>query len=158
MRFPRMLALGAVAVVLLSACSLGGGSKPTIKIGSVGFDEARVMAEVYAQVLEANGYTVDRAGIGLGARPVVAPAIESGQIDLQPEYIGSRLGYYGGTAGGDAAANLTALQPLADAKGLTVLNYTPAIDTNAFVVRADTAQQFGLSKMSDTTAVQGQLK
>ena len=51
------------------------------------------MAEIYAQALEANGYTVDRAGIGLGQRPVVAPAIESGQIDLQPEYIGSRLGY-----------------------------------------------------------------
>src|SRR6476620_10651724 len=78
MRLSRMLALGAVSLALVSACSLGGGSKPTIKIGSVGFDEARVMAEVYAQVLEANGYTVDRTGIGLGARPVVAPAIESG--------------------------------------------------------------------------------
>src|SRR3954454_21634686 len=108
---------------------------PSIKIGSVGFDEARVMAEVYAQVLEANGYTVDRTGIGLGARGVVAPAIESGQIDLQPEYIGSRISYYGGTPSGDSAANLTALQTLANAKGLQVLNYTPAIDTNAFVVR-----------------------
>jgi osmoprotectant transport system substrate-binding protein len=153
-----MLALGAASIVLLSACSLGGSSKPTIKIGSVGFDEARVMAEIYAQALEANGYTVDRAGIGLGARPVVAPAIESGQIDLQPEYIGSRLGYYGGTPTGDAAANLAALQPLANAKGLTVLNYTPAVDTNAFVVRPDTASQFKLTKMSDTTAVQSQLK
>ncbi len=158
MRFSRMLALGAASIVLISACSLGGSSKPTIKIGSVGFDEARVMAEIYAQVLEANGYTVDRAGIGLGARPVVAPAIESGQIDLQPEYIGSRISYYGGTPTGDAAANLAALQPLADAKGLTVLDYTPAVDTNAFVVRADTASQFNLTKMSDTAAVQSQLK
>jgi osmoprotectant transport system substrate-binding protein len=158
MRLSRMLALGAATVVLLSACSLGGSSKPTIKIGSVGFDEARVMAELYAQALEANGYTVDRTGIGLGARPVVAPAIESGQIDLQPEYIGSRLGYYNGTPTGDAAANLAALQPLANAKGLTVLNYTPAVDTNAFVVRPDTAQQFNLSKMSDLAAVQTQLK
>src|SRR3954468_17485630 len=66
---------------------------PPIKIGSVAFDEARVMAELYAQVLEANGYKVDRAGIGLRQRPVVAPAIESGQIDLQPEYIGSRISY-----------------------------------------------------------------
>lgn len=158
MRFSRMLALGAVSAVLVGACSLGGGSKPTIKIGSVAFDEARVMAELYAQQLEANGYTVDRAGIGLGARPVVVPAIESGQIDLQPEYIGSRLTFYGGTATGDAAANFAALQPLANAKGLTVLNYTPAVDTNAFVVRADTASQFNLTKMSDTTAVQTQLK
>ena len=50
MRFPRTLALGASILVLLSACSTGGGSKPTIKIGSVAFDEARVMAELYGQV------------------------------------------------------------------------------------------------------------
>ncbi len=93
MRLPRMLALGAAGLVLLSACSLGGGSKPTIKIGSVGFYEAKIMAEIYAQDLEANGYTVDRTGIGLGDRSVVAPAIENGQIDLQPEYIGSRISY-----------------------------------------------------------------
>ena len=66
------------------------GSKPAIKIGAADFDEARVMAEVYAVALEAKGYAVDRAGIGLGQRPVIAPAIESGQIDLQPEYIGSQ--------------------------------------------------------------------
>jgi len=157
------------------------------------------MAELYAQVLEANGYTVDRTGIGLGTRSVVAPAIESGQIDLQPEYIGSRISYElansqpsgapssaassgapasasisyppsapaasapaasGGITGptGDSATNLTNLQSLLAGKNLTVLDYTPAVDTNAFVLRADTAQQFSLAKMSDTAAVQTQLK
>ena len=159
MRNSRRLALGATLLALIvGACGSGGGSKPTVKVGSVGFAEAKVMAEVYAEALEANGYTVDRAGIGLGARPVVAPAIESGQIDLQPEYIGSRLTYEGGSPTGDSAANFSALQPKLSAKHLTALNYAPAIDTNAFVVRADTAAQYNLAKMSDTTAVQGQLK
>jgi osmoprotectant transport system substrate-binding protein len=159
MRISRRLALGATLLALVvGACGSGGGSKPTVKIGSVGFDEARVMAEIYAQALEANGYTVDRAGIGLGARPVVAPAIESGQIDLQPEYIGSRLGHEGGAPTGDSAANHAALQQKLNAKNLTVLAYTPAIDTNAFVVRPETAEQFGLSRMSDTAAVQDQLR
>jgi osmoprotectant transport system substrate-binding protein len=166
MRNSRMLALGAVALVLVGACGLGGGGKPTLKIGSVGFDEARVMAEIYAQTLEANGYTVDRAGIGLGQRPVVAPAIESGQIDLQPEYIGSRLSYElkaspnpsVPNSGPDSAANLANLQTMLTPKNMTALNYTPAIDTNAFVVRAETATQFNLTKMSDTAAVQDQLK
>ena len=90
MRLTRMLALGAAGLVLFSACSLGGGSKPTIKIGSVGFYEAKIMAEIYAQQLEANGYTVDRTGIGLGDRSVVAPAIESGQIDGQSSGTASR--------------------------------------------------------------------
>jgi osmoprotectant transport system substrate-binding protein len=166
MRLNRRLALGAMLLALLSACNSGGGSKPTVKIGSVGFDEARVMAEIYGQALEANGYTVDRAGIGLGTRDVLAPAIASGQIDLQPEYIGSRLGYelkQNATAAphgpsGDAAANQSNLQTALNSKSLTVLDYTPGQDTNAFVVRADTASQYNLSKMSDTTAVQAQLK
>jgi osmoprotectant transport system substrate-binding protein len=158
MRLSRRLTLGAMALALIvGACSSGGGSKPTIKIGSVGFDEAKVMAEVYAQVLEANGFTVNRDGYGLGTRSVVAPAIESGQIDLQPEYIGSRLGYEGGMPGSDPAANLSALQQKLNAKNLTALNFTPAVDTNAFVVRADTATQFNLVKMSDLAAVQDQL-
>ena len=159
MRLSRRLALGAMALALvISACSSGGGSKPTIKIGSVGFAEAKVMAEVYAQALEAKGFTVNRDGFGLGQRPVVAPAIESGQIEMQPEYIGSRLAYEGGASGPDSQTNWTSLQAKLTAKNMTVLNYTPAIDTNAFVVRQDTATQFDLSKMSDLAAVQSQLK
>ena len=72
MRLSRRLALGASVLALaLSACSTGGGgaspgtsgatSGATIKIGSDGFDEARVVAEVYAQALEAAGFKVDRA-------------------------------------------------------------------------------------------------
>ena len=161
MRNYRRLALGAMLlslVTLTGACSSGGGSAPTIKIGSVGFDEARVMAEIYGQALQAKGYTVDMTGVGLGTRDVVAPAIESGQIDLQPEYIGSRLAYEGGTPTGDSQTNEQDLQQKLNAKNLTVLDYTPAEDTNAFVVRPDTASQFNLTKMSDTTAVQDQLK
>ena len=159
MRMSRMLALGATLLVLLSACSSGGGSKPTIKIGSVGFAEAKIVAELYAQDLEANGYTVDRTGVGLGDRKVLLPALESGQIDLQPEYIGSGLAYYApNTSTGDPKANQTALQAALTPNNITVLDYTPAQDQNAFVVRPDTATQFNLTKMSDLTAVQTQLK
>jgi len=186
MRLPRMLALGASTLVLLSACSTGGGSStptpaattaapptassapasatptaasPTIKIGSAGFYEAKIMAEIYAQALEAHGYTVDRAGIGLGARAVTNPALESGQIDLEPEYIGSDLASYEpGKQTGDPTQNMDNLQAVLATKGITVLPFSPAVDTNAFVVRPATASQYNLVKMSDTTAVQNQLK
>jgi osmoprotectant transport system substrate-binding protein len=161
MRLHRALALGASMLVLLSACSTGGGSKPTIKIGSDGFYESKLMAEIYGQALEANGYTVDRTGIGIGTRKVSAPALESGQIDLKPEYIGSGLAYYEpGKQTGDPAANEAALQSVLNGKGggITVLNNSPAADQNAFVVRQDTATQFHLTKMSDLAAVQSQLK
>jgi osmoprotectant transport system substrate-binding protein len=161
MRMTRWVALGASLLVLLSACSTGGGSKPTVKIGSDGFYEAKLMAEIYAQALEANGYTVDRTAIGIGARKVSAPALESGQFDLKPEYIGSGLAYYEpGKQTGDPAANAAELQTVLTGKGggITALNYSPAADQNAFVVRKETADQLHLAKMSDLTAVAAQLK
>jgi len=177
MRIARTLALGASLLVLVSACATGGGSTsapsaasspggasasdPTIKVGSDGFYEAKLMAEIYAQALEAAGYKVDRTGVGMGARKVSAPALESGQIDLKPEYIGSGLAYYQpGQQTGDPAANQKALQAVLATKGggITVLDYSPAADQNAFVVRKETADQLKLAKMSDLGAVQGQLK
>lgn len=159
MRHFRKLALGASLLALaISACTTGGGSSP-IKIGSDGFYESRLMAEIYAQVLEANGYKVER-NLGLGARPVTAAAIESGQIDLKPEYLGSGLGYYDKTKPtGDPATNQKELQTILTGKGggITVLGYTPGQDTNAFVVRSDTAAQFNLKKISDLSAVASQL-
>jgi osmoprotectant transport system substrate-binding protein len=161
MRTTRWLALGASLLVLLSACTTGGGGKPTIKIGSDGFYEAKLVAEIYGQALEAKGYTVDRTAIGIGARKVSAPALESGTFDLKPEYIGSGLAYYEpGKQTGDPAANATELQTVLNGKGggITVLAYSPAADQNAFVVRKETADQLKLTKMSDLTAVAGQLK
>ena len=162
MRLSRTLALGASMLVLLSACSTGGGGsgKPTIKIGSDGFDEARVVAEAYAQVLEAAGYTVDRAGIGLGTRKVTAAALESGEIELKPEYIGSGLVFYGGAATNDPAKNQTELQAKLTSVGggVTVFNYTPGQDTNALVVTKETADANNLETWGDLAAVAGDLK
>jgi osmoprotectant transport system substrate-binding protein len=171
MRRFRMLALGASMLVLLSACSTGGGSpqpttgpssagKPTIKLGSDGFYESKLMAEIYGQELEAKGYTVDRTSIGLGTRKVTAAALESGKFDLKPEYIGSGLAFYAGTATGDPAANAASLQTILTGKGggITVLNYSPAADQNAFVVTKATADAKHLATLSDTTAVASQLK
>lgn len=169
MRFNRALALGASVLVLAGACSTGGGGSPSasaaakapVKIGSVGFSEARVVAEAYAQVLEANGYTVNRDGIGLGERKVLLPALESGQIELQPEYIGSGLASgYGGTASSDPAKNKADLQAVLNGKGggITVLDFTPGVDTNALVVRKETADEHKLTKWSDLTAVADKLK
>ena len=54
----------------------------------------------------------------------------------------------------------TALNAIIATKGggMTALNYAPAQDQNAFVVRKETADQFKLTKMSDLTAVASQLK
>jgi osmoprotectant transport system substrate-binding protein len=142
-----------------SAAPTAATTNPTIRLGSDGFYEAKLMAEIYGQALEKGGYTVDRTAIGIGARKVSAPALESGQFDLKPEYIGSGLAFYQpGKQTGDPAANLAALQGAVSLKHISVLAFSPAADQNAFVVRKETADQFKLTKMSDLTAVQAQLK
>ncbi len=157
MRKLRMLALGASMLALaLSACSMGGGGT-TVKIGSDGFDEARVVAEIYAQTLEAAGFTVNRDGIGLGARAVTKAALESGQINLKPEYIGSGLvAGYGGEATNEGDTNLQRLQEKLTPLNITALDYTPGQDTNAFVVTQATADQYG-TKLSDYGEVENEL-
>ena len=157
MRKLRMLALGASMLALaLSACSMGGGGT-TVKIGSDGFDEARVVAEIYAQSLEAAGFTVNRDGIGLGARAVTKAALESGQINLKPEYIGSGLvAGYGGEATNEGDTNLQRLQEKLTPLNITALEYTPGQDTNAFVVTQATAGQYGTS-LSDYGEVENEL-
>lgn len=159
MRTSRALALGAALLVAIAACTPGGGSKPSIRIGSDGFYESALMAEIYAQVLEANGFPVERK-LKLGSRKVRQPALEAGEIDLAPEYLGSGLGFYDASKiSSDPAANKAALQAILAGKGggITVLGFTPGEDANAFVVRRDTAAEHGLAKMSDLAAVQDEL-
>ena len=151
-----LVVLGLIAV----ACGggAGGGEKPEISIGSDNFYESRLMAEIYAQVLEADGFTVVR-NFGLGSRQERAPAFEEGQVDLVPEYVGSGLGYYDSTQiTGDGDTNRERLAALMEEKGVRVLDITPGEDTNAAVVRADTAEELGLASMNDLAAVQDQLR
>ena len=118
------------------------------------------MAELYAQALEAAGYKVTR-NLGLGSRQDRAPAFEAGQVDLVPEYVGSGLGYYNKQLiTGDGETNKHSLQAVLAAKGnlATVLGITPGQDTNAAVVRQDTATSMSLAKMSDLAAHQDDLR
>jgi len=156
MRTPRVLALGMTALLMVAACS--SGAKAPIKIGSDNFYESKLVAEIYAQVLEHAGYTVERK-YGLGSRQERIPVMDAGQIDLVPEYVGSGLGFYDKTKiTSDGQKNADALQAAVLSKNLTVLAIAPGTDTNAFAVRQDTATQFSLSKMSDLAAHQDALK
>jgi osmoprotectant transport system substrate-binding protein len=168
MRMTRRSALGASLLASLLVASVAGGSgvaladeeQPTIRIGSDNFYESRLMAEIYSQVLEDEGFTVDRQ-FGLGSRQERAPAFEEGLVDLVPEYVGSGLGYYDlEQITGDGATNRDRLQAILTERGIeaTVLGITEGEDTNAAVVRQDTATELGLSRMSDLAAVQDQLR
>jgi osmoprotectant transport system substrate-binding protein len=131
-----------------------------VKTGSFNFDESVILMELYSQVLETNGYTIERHA-RLGNREIVEPALESGQIDLVPEYLAtveSFLAKANSKASSDPTATQKALQDLLTPKNITVLDFAAqAVDTNGFVVTKATADKFKLAKMSDLTPVAGQI-
>jgi osmoprotectant transport system substrate-binding protein len=132
------------------------GDKTSVEltVGSTNFAEQEIVAELYAQVLESAGGKVDRK-FQLGAREIVAPALEKGEIDLYPEYLGTYTVFLdkAATVPSDPAEAATAINALLEPKKLQVLTPAPAEDRNGFVVTKETAGKFGLATMSDLAKV-----
>lgn len=160
-RLVRSSAVGAALVVALvaTACGSGDGAEvpegPTITVASFNFNESTILAEIYAQVLEEAGYPVERK-LNLGNREVVKPALESGDIDLVPEYIGTLLGFLGGSPSADAQATWNEAKALFEPSGVTLLDFAPGEDKNAYVVTRATADEYGLEKVSDLAPLAGE--
>ena len=154
----RFLPVLAIATLVIAACGGGAGApsadKPAIRIGSTNFSEQLIVGELYAQVLEAAGYKVERK-FNLGAREVVIPALESGQIDFEVDYLATLLAFLDKTAKGstDAATTAKTLDEKLKAKNLVQFDFAPAVDQNGIVVTKDTATRLNLKKVSDLTAV-----
>src|SRR5581483_612146 len=175
MRATRGGAAGAIALVLamlVGACGSGGGSKSTntndtgatsttasskakasITIASANFSENEMLADMYGAVLAKAGYPITYK-LKLGAREVIEPALESGQVDFIPEYAGNYLSFLDKTVGSlsvqDTVAKLrTALAP----KGITVLEPSQATDADAIAVTKDFATKNNLKTLSDLAKV-----
>jgi osmoprotectant transport system substrate-binding protein len=130
-----------------------------VTVGSTNFSEQFIVASMYAQVLEAAGCEVDVQS-NLGAREVVFPALEAGEIDLVAEYIGTLLEFLNegaGEATSDADASLELLQGYLDETEMTALEPSEAQDRNALAVTQETADEYDLTTVSDLQAVAGEL-
>ena len=157
-------AVAALAVAgTLAACSSGDplssgdSGKPDdvtkITVGSQGFPESDILAQIYGQVLAANGYTVNYAA-GIGARETFIPALQDGSIDLIPDYSGNLL--YGAdpkataTSSDDVAAALPdALKSL----GLTALDSAPGQDADSLVVTPEFSAANNVTSIGDLAAI-----
>lgn len=155
------LAVSAAALLLASCAPTGSsGPKPTVRIGSAGFSENVVVAELYGQVLEANGYTIDRGKLNLGSREIIAPALETSQLDLYPEYLATYVTFLTkdpSKATGDVNAISRTLQDTLKPKNITALDVAPAVDTNAFVMTKARADRDNIKKVSDLARFNNQL-
>jgi len=131
----------------------GESGSGNITVGAVAFAENQIVAEMYAHVLEQAGYSVKRQ-LDLGSREILQPALESGEIDIAPEYLGSLLLFLdpNADASGDPQNNHDLLLPMLDQRAIGLLEYSEANDTNAFVVTQETADEHNLQSVSDLAA------
>jgi osmoprotectant transport system substrate-binding protein len=149
-----------IAALVASACGAGtsGGatpnpSRPAVRVGSTNFYEQSILGELYAQILETNGYKVERK-FNLGNREIVEPAIESGQLDVVAEYLATLLTFLDKSAKPSTDPKETAklLQAALAPRQMTALDFAAATDQNGFVVTKDTAAKYTLKKLSDIAA------
>ena len=149
----RMAALALAAVLPLVA-----QAQQAVRVGSKNFTEQFVLAEIYAQALEAAGIKTEKK-LNLGGTLIAHKALEEKQIDFYPEYTGTIL------------LAVLKQEPMTDAKavfekvkeayakmGLVVLNQSNLNNGYVMVVRAETAQKFKLETLSDLSKAAKALK
>ncbi|MBJ7385135.1 MAG: ABC transporter substrate-binding protein [Mycolicibacterium sp.] len=164
-RYRGPIALAALVMLLLSACGssnpLGGGEisgdLKSIKVGSADFPESNIIAEIYAQALEANGFEISRQ-FGIGSRETYIPAVQDHSIDLIPEYTGNLLQYFDKeNEVTDPQAVLLALYDKIPGD-LSILTPSPANDQDTVAVTSETAQRWNLKTIGDLARYSPEVK
>ncbi|MFJ5532005.1 ABC transporter substrate-binding protein [Streptomyces sp. NPDC093261] len=127
-----------------------------LTVGSAGFTESDLLAQMYALLLDRAGYKTSL--LTVANRELYEPALESGQIDVVPEYAATFADWLNARTHGpdappvgspDLDATMKALRILAAPRGLTVLDPGRAVDQNAFAVAGAYASEHRLRTLSD---------
>ncbi|MFJ3768764.1 ABC transporter substrate-binding protein [Streptomyces sp. NPDC090082] len=135
------------------------GDSHRLVVGSAGFTESDLLAQMYALLLQEAGYRTRI--LSVTNRELYEPALENGQIDVVPEYAATFADWLNAKVDGadaptvgspDLTATMKALRALAEPRGLTVLDPGRAVDQNAFAVAADYAAEHRLKTLSDLGA------
>lgn len=171
-RFTSLGAALAATALLLTGCSssdplstakpasTGGGATggaKTVTVGSAGFAESEIIAELYAQALEAKKVTVNRK-MQIGARDVYIAALKDGSIDLVPEYTGNLLQYFDKSATAKTSAEVGAALASKTPAGFKVLTPAAAEDKDSYNVTADFSTKNNVKSLADLKAYTGTLK
>jgi len=148
----------AAAALSLAACGSGdplaedsgdsGGSSESISIGSADFPESQLLAEIYAQALDAKGVSVSRE-FDLGSREKYFTGLEDGSIDLIPEYTGVLLQFINKEATEVESEEVYAALQEVLPENLIVLDKAAAEDKDAIVVTKETADKWSLKSIED---------
>ncbi len=166
LRATRVLAAAAALAVamILSACgnsdplATGGScSGDGLIVGSANFPESETVANVYAEVLRANGFTVDTK-LNIGSREAYVPAVRQCAISVIPDYTGNLLQYLDKNATATSAADVESALGTALGSDLAIGTPAPGQDSDAVVVTRATAQRWSLRTIADLAAHSAEVK
>ena len=125
-----------------------------VVIASKPFGESFLLAEMFAQLLEARGFQVDRR-MGLGATEIAFSALRRSAIDVYPEYTGTGLlAILGQRPSADPGQVYQ--QVSREFRRRFGVRWLPPLgfqNTYAIAVRRETAQRLGLANLSDLARV-----
>jgi osmoprotectant transport system substrate-binding protein len=127
-----------------------GEGKPGVTIGTKDFTEEFVLGNLYAQALEAKGYTVTLKE-NIGATEIIDKALTSNEIDAYPEYTGVSLSV---VAKNDILAKspeqtAQLVKEFYEGRGQVVSEATPFQDTDAIATTKEFATENGLTSVAD---------
>ncbi|MCJ8208026.1 ABC transporter substrate-binding protein [Pseudomonas sp. RGM2987] len=131
-------------------------SAQSITIGGANFSEQTILANIYASALKSQGIDV-KTRLNLGNRQIIAKALENGDVDVVPEYIGSLLSFY------DSKTALTSQEQIVSAlkqklpADLQLLEPSSVGSITAWAVTKTTAEKYNLRTLSDLAPVSGEL-
>ncbi|WP_226533487.1 ABC transporter substrate-binding protein [Microbacterium paraoxydans] len=150
------------AVLVLGGCASSnpldaptddaGSGGDTIVIGSQAYYSNEIIAEIYAQALEAADFDVKRE-FNIGQRDAYMPDVESGAIDVFPEYTGNLLEYLDDSATATSPEDVYAALQDALPDSLTALDYAEASDQDTYTVLKSFAEENGLTSIGDLSKV-----
>lgn len=159
------VALAAGVVAALSGCAssnpLDSGSSAssdskTIVVGSQQYYSNEIIAELYSQVLEKDGFSVKR-NFNIGQREVYLPQLQKGAIDVMPEYSGNLLQYYDKNSTAKTASEISAGLKDALPKGLRALDAAQATDQDSYTVTKEFSEKNDVTSLSDLSKVSDKL-
>jgi osmoprotectant transport system substrate-binding protein len=158
-------AVAVGATVALAGCSSGSpldsgsgstdgtsGSGATLVVGSQAYYSNEIIAEIYSQALEANGFTVTR-NFNIGQREAYVPSLESGDVDVFPEYTGDLLQFWEPDTTARSKDDVYAALTKALPDGLRALDQADASDQNSYVVTKKFADANKVASIADLAKV-----
>ena len=129
----------------------GAGDGAAVRIADKGFAESFIVAQAYAQALDAEGFAADVTS--LASTEIADGAVRGGEIDVYPEYVGTAyqtvLELDAADAPAEREAQFEEVKAAYAERQLTALTPAPFNNGNAVACTQEAVDQYGITTLTD---------